>query len=112
MKRRNWAWLAGSFVAIPAVFTAMALMDAIFELGVLHSTWQSGIALFGTLSVGLFFLWQVKLRARWQHILLMLAYAPAMFAALAWLGLFIQFNFDGCMVQQAVAADRPKTGAG
>ena|SRR5688572_6528380 len=107
----NWAWLAGAFVAIPAVFAALAFADARFELGVLHSTWQSGVALLGAVSVGLYFLWRLKLRAQWQHIVLMLAYAPTMFAVLAWLGLVIQLNFDDCMAQQAVAADRPKTGA-
>lgn len=104
-------WLAGAFVTMPAMFATLAFVDARFELGVLHSTWQCGVALFGAVSVGLYFLWRIELRARWQHVVLMLAYAPTMFAALAWLGLFIQFNFDDCMTQQAVAADRPKTGA-
>jgi hypothetical protein len=106
MKRSNWVWLAGAFVAIPAAIAVVAFVDASFELGVFHSTWQSGVALFGAASVGLYLLRHVQLRARWQQILLMLAYAPAMFAALAWLSLVIQFSFDDCMAQQTIAADR------
>jgi ABC-type phosphate transport system auxiliary subunit len=56
MRRSNWVWLAGAFVAIPAVVAAIAF--------------------------------------------------------LAWLGLVIQFTFDDCMAQQAVAADRPRMGSG
>ena len=88
------------------MFAALGFVNARFEFGVMHSTWQSGVAIFGAASVGLYVLWYFKLPARWQHIVLMLAYAPTMFAVLAWLGLVIQFNFDDCMAQ-AVAADRP-----
>lgn len=99
MKKIKWTWLAGAFVAIPIMFAALAFVDARFEFGVLHSTWQSGIALFGAVSVGLYSLWHFKLRARWQHIVLMLAYAPMMLAVLTWLGLVIQFHFDDCITQ-------------
>jgi hypothetical protein len=112
MRRSNWVWLAGAFVAIPAVVAAIAIVDASFELGMLHSTWQTGAVLFGAVAIGVYLLWRLELRARWQHIVLVLAYAPAMFAFLAWLGLVIQFTFDDCMTQQAVAADRPRIGSG
>jgi hypothetical protein len=106
MKRSNWLWLAGAFVAIPAVVAAFAFVDASFELGVLHSTWQTGAVLFGAAAIGVYLLWRLELRARWQHIVLMLAYAPTMFAVLAWFGLVIQFTFDDCRAQQqAVAAE-------
>lgn len=111
--KQNWAWMAGALVAVPTAVAAIAFADASFELGVLHSTWQTGVVLLGAVSVGLYLLWRLKLRARWQHIVLMLAYAPAMFAFLAWLGLVIQFTFDDCMAQQPVAvdrADRPHAG--
>jgi hypothetical protein len=94
---RNWAWLAGALVVVPTVVAAIALADASFELGVLHSTWQTGVVLFGAVSAGLYLLWRLDLRTRWQHTVLMLAYAPAMFTFLTWLALFIQFTFDDCM---------------
>lgn len=89
----NWAWLAGAIVVIPAMFAALAWVDTRFEFGVLHSTWQSGVALFGAVSVGLCFLWRCKLRVRWRHIVSMLAYAPIMLAVLTWLSLAVQFHF-------------------
>ena len=105
-------WLAGALFAIPAAFSAVAFVDARLELGIMHSTWQSGVALFGFVLAGLCLLWRVNFHARWQRFAAMVAYAPAMFVLTAWLGLAIQFAFDDCMAQQAVAADRPKTGAG
>lgn len=96
-------WLAGAFVAIPAVVAAIAFVDASFELGMLHSTWQTAAVIFGAVAIGVYLLWRLELRARWQQIVLVLAYAPAMLAFLAWLGLVIQFTFDDCMAQQAVS---------
>lgn len=112
MKPRDYVSLACASLAVPAVFAAVAVVDSIFELGVLHSTWQSGVLVSGFAAIGLYLLWRVQFRSRWQQIVLMAAYGSAMFMLLAWLGLVIQFNLDGCMAQQAVAADRPKTGAG
>lgn len=113
MKRLNWIWLAGALLAMPGAFAVFAFVDATFELGVLHSTWQSAVAIFGSVSLGLYLLWQVEFRARWQRTISMLGYAPIMFALVAWLGVAIQFAFDDCMsTQQAVPDDRPKTGSG
>jgi hypothetical protein len=71
-----------------------------------------GLALFIFVAAGFYMLWRVHFIARWQRSLALALYGPAMFFALAWLGLIIQFKFDDCMAQQAVAADRPKTGSG
>lgn len=112
MKRLNWIWLAGALLAIPGAFAAFAFVDATFELGVLHSTWQSAVAIFGSVSLGLYLLWQVEFRARWQRTISMLGYAPIMFALVAWLGVAIQFAFDDCMsAQQSAAADRRESAA-
>jgi hypothetical protein len=107
MKRVDWTWLAAAVFAIPGLFAGFAFVDATVELGVLHSTWQSAVAIFGSVSLGLYLLWQVEFRARWQRIVFMLTYAPVMFALVAWLGVAIQFAFDDCMsAQQAVATER------
>jgi hypothetical protein len=103
MRRTNWAWSAGALLGIPAVFSAAAYFDTSFELGVMHSTWQSGVVLLTFVVSGLYFLWCVSFRARWQRFAAMVAYAPTMFFFMAWLGLVIQFEFDDCMsAQQAI----------
>lgn len=112
MKPRDYITLACASLAVPAVFASVAIADSIFELGLLHSTWQSGALLFGFVAIGLYLLWRVQFRSRWQQIVLMAGYGPAMFMLLTWLGLVIQFNLDGCMAQQTIAADRPKMDAG
>ena len=111
MRTKNWTLLGGALIAVPAMFGALALVDAVFELGVLHSTWQSAVALYGSVAIGLYLLWRLESRARWPRVVLMLAYAPTMFALIAHLGLFIQFKFDDCMAQQTVPADRREDAA-
>lgn len=96
VKPRDYISLAFASLAVPAVFAAVAVVDSMFEFGVLHSTWQSGVLLFGFVAIGLYLLWRVQFRSPWQQIVLMAAYSPAMFMLLAWLGLVIQFNFDDC----------------
>jgi hypothetical protein len=107
MRRTNWAWSAGALLGIPAVFSAAAYFDTSFELGVMHSTWQSGVVLLTFVVSGIYFLWCVRFRARWQRFAAIVAYASTMFFFMAWLGLVIQFKFDDCMsAQQAIPADR------
>jgi hypothetical protein len=112
MRGKDWGWVTAATLAIPAAAAALAFMDATFELGVLHSTWQSAVAIIGFVVLGLCFLWQVQFRARWQRVASMLTYAPAMLFVVTWLGVAIQFAFDDCMsAQQAIPDDRPKTGS-
>lgn len=112
MKWKNLALLGSALFGIPAVFAALAFADARLELGIMHSILYSGIALFGFVLAGLYLLWLVSFRARWQRFAAAVAYAPAMFVFLSWFALVIQFTFDDRMAQQAVAADRAKPRSG
>jgi hypothetical protein len=106
MSRRDWILLAAVLFAVPAVFAAGAVVDSKLEFGVLDSTWKSGAALLAFVTTGLYLVWHIDFLARWQRAVLMVLYAPGMFAFLAWLGLVIQFTFDDCRSQQTVATDR------
>lgn len=97
MRTRDWLFLTAALIAVPAAFCGVAFTDAIYELGIFHSTWKSGVALFGFVSIGLFLLWRLTSVARWKRALVMVIYAPAMFMLIASLGVAIQFAFDDCM---------------
>jgi hypothetical protein len=61
MRSSNWVWLAGAFVALPAVVATIAFVDASLELGKLHSTWQTGAVLLGAVAIGVYLLWQLDM---------------------------------------------------
>lgn len=105
--------LAASVAGVPITFAALALLETVFGGDdMLLSTWTSGVMLFSFVVAGLFALWRIQFSAGWLRAVAMLAYAPLVFFALAWLGVMIQLaNYD-CSAQQAVAAYRPRTGAG